>query len=99
MAWVRQAVRVRYGPLDNYCQQLKLLLVYLFMESEGGSNIIGDLFSGLFAVWAEMWGAFIGIAPKVFKFVIWILCGIIILPCVFIAGNIYPKWAEWGEKF
>jgi len=30
---------------------------------------------------------------------LWALCGIILLPCVFIAGTIFPVWVEWGEDF
>ena len=36
---------------------------------------------------------------KAIKFVIWGLLAIIILPCVFVAGTIYPVWVEWGEDF
>jgi hypothetical protein len=36
---------------------------------------------------------------KAIHFVLWVLLGIVVLPCVFIAGNIFPKWSEWGEEF
>jgi hypothetical protein len=36
---------------------------------------------------------------KFLKFVIWAVSAIFILPCVFIAGVIYPKWEKWGEDF
>jgi hypothetical protein len=62
------------------------------------SNIIGELFGALWEVWKEMWGIFISIAPKALSFILWVLCGLIILPCVFIAGNFFNKWTDWGEK-
>jgi len=61
-------------------------------------EMIGDLFTGLWEVWKEMWGAFIEFAPRVISFLLWTITGFFILPCVFIAGNIYPKWVDWGEK-
>ena len=36
---------------------------------------------------------------KGISFIIWLVLGILILPCVFVAGHIYPMWAEWGEGF
>ena len=37
--------------------------------------------------------------PKIFSFCLWIIAAIFILPCVFVAGNIYPIWEKWGEDF
>jgi hypothetical protein len=58
-----------------------------------------DMFGQLIEVWQEMLGAIMGVLPKILSFVLWIIAGFIILPAVFIAGNLYPKWTEWGEDF
>ena len=39
------------------------------------------------------------IVSKGLLFLIWALLALIILPCVFVAGHIYPVWSEWGEEF
>lgn len=36
---------------------------------------------------------------KAISIILWVAVGAIILPCVFVAGHIFPKWTEWGEKF
>jgi hypothetical protein len=36
--------------------------------------------------------------PGIFSLVLWIICGIIILPCVYVSGVLYPLWTEWGDK-
>ncbi len=69
-------------------------------EAEGGGeSIIEVIFSNLFNLIAMVIGAFFKALPKIIGFILWIIAAIIILPCVFVAGNIYPKWAEWGEEF
>jgi len=60
---------------------------------------VADIFIELFSIWKEMLFAFLGALPKIVSVFLWILVAIIVLPCVFIAGNIYPKWIEWGEDF
>ena len=60
---------------------------------------ISDLFGTLFEVWKEMFLAFFSIIPKAISFVLWIAVAAIILPCVYIAHEIYPKWSEWGDGF
>ncbi|OHA16920.1 MAG: hypothetical protein A3C79_01155 [Candidatus Taylorbacteria bacterium RIFCSPHIGHO2_02_FULL_45_28] len=64
---------------------------------------MGETFSGLFSViWEickEMASVFFGFIPMALHFIFWVLAGIVILPCVFVAGNLYPKWVEWGEDF
>lgn len=57
------------------------------------------IFKELFGVFSDMIGAFFAVLPKVLKFMVWVFLAIVILPCVFIAGNIYPWWTEWGEEF
>ena len=60
-------------------------------------EMIGQIATELFNVWSEMWNIVKEILPRVVSFVLWILSAIIILPCVFVSGVIYPKWVEWGE--
>jgi hypothetical protein len=36
---------------------------------------------------------------KAVSVTLWAATAVIILPCVFVAGTIYPKWVEWGEGF
>ncbi len=36
---------------------------------------------------------------KAIKFLLWVLVGVLVLPCVFVSGILYPKWEKWGEKF
>jgi hypothetical protein len=62
-------------------------------------EMFGDAIGALFKLWGEMFLVILAVLPKVIKFVLWILFAIIILPCVFVAGTIYPKWVEWGEDF
>lgn len=69
-------------------------------DSEGGgSNIFETIFSSFFELIGAAIPVVFGALWKLVRFVIWVLLAIIILPCVFVAGEIYPKWAEWGEDF
>lgn len=61
--------------------------------------MIETLFAALFDLVKEAFEAFIAVFPKIIKFVIWVIGAIFILPCVFVAGTIYPKWVEMGEEF
>jgi hypothetical protein len=63
------------------------------------SESFSGLFGAIWEVWKEMASAFFGMIPTAMHFLLWVISGIIILPCVFIAGNLYPKWMEWGEDF
>lgn len=63
------------------------------------SEAIVDLFKGLWGVWTEMFSAVFEVLPKLLRFLVWALCGVLILPCVYVAGNLFPKWTEWGEEF
>jgi hypothetical protein len=62
-------------------------------------EMFGDAIGALFKLWGEMLLVILAVMPKVIKFVLWILFAVVILPCVFVAGTIYPKWVEWGEDF
>jgi hypothetical protein len=52
------------------------------------TEVIGGMFSALF-----------GNLPKILSFMLWVASAFIILPCVFIAGTMYPDWQKWGEEF
>jgi hypothetical protein len=60
-------------------------------------ELASSMFKELLNVWKAMFEVLAEIVPKAFKFLIWVLLGIIILPCVYIAGNWFPKWTDWGE--
>jgi hypothetical protein len=36
---------------------------------------------------------------KILHFGLWIVAGIFVLPCVYIATVYYPMWEKWGENF
>jgi hypothetical protein len=38
-------------------------------------------------------------AIKILKFVVWVVSGVFILPCMFVASVLYPKWEKWGDEF
>lgn len=57
-----------------------------------------ELFKELFTVWKEMWAIIKEYLPKIGILILWIISGIIILPCVYVSAIFYPKWTEWGEK-
>jgi len=48
---------------------------------------------------AELTKSFFAVLPKAVSFILWVICAFFILPCVFVAGIIYPAWTEWGEGF
>jgi len=58
-----------------------------------------SIFKEFFGAIGDMLVAFFRVLPTVIKFVLWVLSAIIILPCVFVAGTIYPNWVKWGEDF
>jgi hypothetical protein len=68
------------------------------MDKPSG-NIVTEMIGGFFSVLKEILGALAGVLPTAVSFLFWVLCGIIILPCVFIAGNFFDKWTKWAEKF
>jgi len=57
-----------------------------------------ELGKHLWEIWTEMFKILFEFLLKAVVVLLWILCGVIILPCAFIAGNLYPKWTEWGDK-
>ena len=68
-------------------------------DGGGGSNVFIELIESFFKLIFEMLGAFFSVLPKVISFILWIIVAIVILPCVFVAGNLYEPWIKWGEKF
>ncbi len=60
------------------------------METVGAEifELLKEAITGIFAV-----------VSKITLFLIWALLALIILPCVFVAGHIFPLWQEWGEEF
>ena len=58
-----------------------------------------EILKELLDLWKEMFGSLMGVLPKAMSVALWGLVAIFILPCVFVAGHIYPKWIEWGEDF
>jgi len=66
---------------------------------EGGGGLIATIFGSLFSLLGEAFGALIGVIPKIVSFLLWVLVAIIVLPCVWVAGSIYPLWEKWGEGF
>jgi hypothetical protein len=63
------------------------------------SNPIETLFVEMVKLIWEMLVSVFKVIPVVLKFIAWVLLAVIVLPCVFVAGNIYPWWVEWGEDF
>jgi hypothetical protein len=63
------------------------------------TEMIKEIFTTLWEIWKEMFSVLMAILPKFLGFALWAICGVFILPCVFIAGSMYPKWVEWGEDF
>jgi hypothetical protein len=59
---------------------------------------ITGLFGALMDVWKEMFALAAEVIPKAFFFLLWVACGIIILPCVYISAILFPMWTDWGEK-
>lgn len=56
-------------------------------------EIFGMIFDGVVLLFTE------GI-PFIFKFfniILWAMAGAILIPMVFIAGNIFPMWEKWAE--
>jgi ABC-type multidrug transport system permease subunit len=60
---------------------------------------ITELFGAIWDVWKEMASAFFGVIPTAIHFFLWAISGIIILPCVFVAGSLFPLWMDWGKDF
>lgn len=63
------------------------------------SEMISSLFSVFWEIVSEVFSVIFAAIPKIISFTLWALAAVIILPCVYIAGNWFPKWTEWGEGF
>lgn len=66
-------------------------------------SIVGEVFTAVWEVWTEIigtiFGAIWGAMPKVLSITGWVIAAVIVLPCVYVASHLYPKWVEWGEDF
>lgn len=60
-------------------------------------TFIAEIATTLWSVWKEMFAKFIEITPKIISFFLWVITALVVLPCVFVAGEIYPRWVKWGE--
>jgi hypothetical protein len=69
------------------------------MEGESAPNPFVAAIGALFHLFGEMLSALFSVLPKIISFLLWVIVAVIVLPCVFVAGNIYPAWVEWGEDF
>lgn len=61
------------------------------------AEFFSTVFSEFVGLAKEIFGAICGVIPGAFYFMLWVISAIFILPCVFVAGTLYPKWVEWGE--
>lgn len=61
-------------------------------------EIITEIATALWNVWMEMFDIAKEFSLRAFKLTIWIICGIFILPCVYISGILFPMWTDWGES-
>ncbi len=53
----------------------------------------------LLNIWKSIFSSIFAAIPKIISFILWLMVGIIVLPCVFIAGTIFPWWNDWGDDF
>ena len=68
------------------------------MDKGEGGDLISEVIGGIFSLLGALFEEVMEILPTVISFVSWCLIGIIVLPCVYVAGNIYPTWVKWGEE-
>ncbi len=66
---------------------------------EAISTMLAETGKIIFEAWMALLGALFELLGKILHFGLWAVSGALILPCVFVAGNLYPKWEKWGEKF
>ena len=76
-----------------------MLINSSFWNSIGNMEIISTLTLGLYELAKEMAEALWPAIKTGFLFTLWVLSAVIILPCVFVAGTIYPMWEKWAEDF
>lgn len=69
-------------------------------KAEGESaGMIETIFTSVFTLIGETVVAILSALPRILGFILWVTAAVIILPCVFVASQLYPLWAEWGEDF
>lgn len=57
-------------------------------------EVINEIIGGI----TELLSQTFGFSIKFLNVLFWAIAGALILPCVFVAGNIYPMWEKWAEK-
>jgi hypothetical protein len=62
-------------------------------------EVVGEIFKHFFGLLWEMISGMLSMVPKAISLFLWILAAMLVLPCVFVANAVYPKWVEWGEDF
>ncbi len=62
-------------------------------------TLITEVAKLIFSAWLAILSSLLVLIGKAVHFGLWMIAGVFIVPCVFIAGNLYPKWEKWGEKF
>ena len=62
-------------------------------------GIFSQIFSFIFETLAEIWKLLWPMVTTAVSFILWVLAAVIIMPCIFVAGTIYPMWEKWGENF
>jgi len=60
---------------------------------------LGEFLKSFVNIWVEIFFAILSVLPKFIKLFIWFILALVILPCVFVAGTVYPAWEKWGEDF
>lgn len=62
------------------------------------NELIGEIFSHTLELAGIAIGAIFENGAKLFQFLCWVIAGVVIVPCLFISGTIYPMWEKWGEN-
>ncbi|HEX7724716.1 MAG TPA: hypothetical protein VF438_03215 [Candidatus Paceibacterota bacterium] len=68
-------------------------------EGGGGGGLVEVFFATMWDLLSSLVVGIFNILKKVIPFVLWVLLAIIVLPCVWVASEVYPKWVSWGEEF
>ncbi len=61
-------------------------------------KIASDIFSMLFEAASGILTHGFSFLYKFLNIILWAMVGAVILPMVFVAGNLYPMWEKWGEE-
>jgi hypothetical protein len=61
--------------------------------------MFGEMIKAVFGIIVDIWKMIWPMITIAASFILWVLAACIILPAVFIAGQVYPLWEKWGESF